>query len=217
MKVYEPNQLENILPFLDFEPGWLLLGGPGDAGEAQMMRRLYPDAAIIGFEPNPHLYNLQLARGFPGRLVPVALWQDQKKISINVPDMNHEWWHRQRLGSAVAFVEPPCRESYEVDADTLDHLDQLYGPFEDAVLWIDIEESELYALRGSQRLLRTGKIRLINAEVHDRYVNSIGALLGPSGIREVRRWNANTSINEEGLRHDWWNIIYKLDDRGPAP
>ena len=210
MIIYEPGQVANIYPFIDFVPGWFLLGGPADASEAHEIRDRFPDIAIIGFEPNPLFYNLQLARGFPGRLLPVALWENERKLEIKTVPHVQGFWMEQRSGSATKFNEVATRVSCVADATTLDTLDTLYGPFEDAILWIDIEESEIYCLRGAVGLMAREKIRLINAEVHSKDVDEIADFLGGFGIKEVHRWNTNTRANPDGSYRYWWNIIYRL-------
>ena len=213
MIVYEPKQIENIYPFIDFEPGWFILGGPADACEAQEMRKKYPNICIIGFEPHPELYNVQLARGFPGRLLPVALWEDSRELILRtVVDQPKGPWQDRRASSVNKFTSSVGREVCRVKATTLDTLSSEYGPFEDAILWIDIEEAELYALRGAAGLMATRQIRLINAEVDDQHLRPIAELLAQFGIREVHRWNANTRIIQNKPRYDWWNIIYKLKE-----
>jgi hypothetical protein len=209
MIVYDPRQVEVIYPYIDFDPGWFILGGPADATEAQDMREKFPNVCIIGFEPNPMFYNVQLARGFPGRLVQEALWRDWRELELKaVSDRKNSPWQDQRNASAVKY--DVARYTYRVRANTLDNYSLAYGPFEDVILWIDIEESELPCLEGAVGLMSAGQIRLVNAEVHDYRVEMMAEMLGRFGIREVGRWNANTVIDEgTGSSRSWWNIIYK--------
>jgi len=50
---------------------------------------------------------------------------------------------------------------------TLDLFDELCGSGKDIVLWMDIEGSELAALKGGVSLLSSGRVKAINLEVRD--------------------------------------------------
>lgn len=216
MPVYEPNQVRHLLPHLDFEPEWFLLGGPADASEAQDMRAIYPSIAIAGFEPNPLFYNLQLARGFPGRLLQYALWEERKALEMLWVSHVQGFWQEQRSASATKFVDHPDRRlACTVEARTLDDLSEEFGPFHDAILWIDIEEAELECLRGAVNLLRIGAIRLINAEILEEKMPPIKELLSEHGLVAVGRWNVNTTVidvdDTHRVRRSWSNVIFKKD------
>lgn len=210
--VYEPDQIKYVFPFLGFHPEWFLLGGPADAWEAQVMRSKIPTLAIAGFEPNPTFYNLQRAWGFPGLLLPYALWEERRTLELRIPDSGEDPMQELRCGSLIKFQDGANRTT-SVEARTLDDLSDEFGPFRRALLWIDIEGSELQCLRGARRLMENREIHVINAEVEDYAAPEIARLLGGYGIREVKRWNANTVIDPDGSRRDWWNIIYKLEER----
>lgn len=218
MPVYEPNQVSHLYKYLDFEPEWLLLGGPADASEAQDMRGKFPSIAIIGFEPNPLFYNLQIARGFPGRLVQCALWKDRRELTMQWVSHQQGFWQEQRSASATKFIEHPDRRfGCVVEARTLDDLSIEFGPFEKSVLWIDIEEAELECLHGATSLLKSGAIRLINAEILDEKMSPIKKLLDSCGFQEVGRWNVNTTVidvdDAHRVRRSWANVIFKLEER----
>jgi FkbM family methyltransferase len=212
MVVYDPGQVENIYPHLNFDPEWFLLGGPADANEAQCLRQKFPDLAIVGFEPNPRFYRLQVARAFPGLLLPFALWEERKAMEIRTVD-NEEGEHQEhRCASLTVYAKHPAvRQSISVEARMLDDLSEEFGPFRQAILWIDIEESELQALRGAQKLLAAGEIRLINAELSQERLPPVAELLKEYGIREVGRWNANTVRTDDGRFRHWWNVIFRSE------
>jgi hypothetical protein len=79
-------------------------------------------------------------------------------------------------------------DAYEVKTRTLDSLSEVYGPFEDAVLWVDIEGSELDALCGAFNLLK--KVRLINLEAYAHIqLPLINELLTYHGFMLRKVWN----------------------------
>src|SRR5574343_1394965 len=174
MTVYEPGQVKAIYPYLLFKPEWFLLGGPADATEAHDMRSKFPHLAIAGFEPNPLFYNLQRARQFPGLLLPYALWNERTTLEMQVVSHQDGLWQEQRSASILKFLDhPDRRRAHVVEARTLDDLSDEFGPFKRAVLWIDIEGSEIQCLRGARRLLEAGEIRVINAEVEEWSISEI--------------------------------------------
>ena len=212
MEVYEPGQISNIYPFINFDPGWFLLGGPADATEAQDMRKRFPNVCIIGFEPNPLFYSIQAARGFPGRLLPVALWGERTELEIKRVSHQLGFWMEHRSGSALKFNDVgTARTICIAEAYPLDLLDEMYGPFENAVLWIDIEEAETQCLRGASKLLGEGRIRLINAVLHAEDLGPVLDILEPFGVKEISRWNSNVVILPDGGRREWWNVVFRLN------
>jgi FkbM family methyltransferase len=209
MTVYEPGQVAAIYPHLDFEPKWLLLGGPADASEAQDFHERFPNAQILGCEPNPLFRDLQESRGFPGRLLSCALWDSRGEAEMRlVAEGDMDQAHR--CASLVAFGDRGDARVVRVETRTLDDLDAEFGPFSDAVLWIDVEEAELACLRGATRLLGRGAIRLVNLEVYDFRLPEVTRLLGRFGLHDVGRWNANVRVNDDGSRTEWWNVIFRL-------
>src|SRR5207244_11987481 len=81
-----------------------------------------------------------------------------------------------------------------------DRLDGMCGPFDRAVLWLDVEGSELRALRGAARLLARGAVDLVNVEVIDRggdraALEAVSELLRGAGLdRKSTRLNSSHQI-----------------------
>jgi len=212
MTVFDPGQVSNIYPHLNFDPEWFLLGGPGGASEAQDLRQKFPAIATVGFEPNSVLFNLQRARGFPGLLLPYALWDERKKMELKTVGDEKGYWQEMHCASLAAFDRhPDVQQTMRVEARTLDDLSEEFGPFRQSVLWIDIEESELQCLLGARKLLAAGEIRLINAELSQERLPTVAELLRSYGIREVGRWNANTVRTDGGRFRHWWNVIFRSE------
>ena len=97
-------------------------------------------------------------------------------------------------------------------------LDSALGPSVrgNVVLWLDVEGSEFRALRGAERLLREGRIVLINVELYygpawDTILDDnegIHHYLMDLGYDVVYRWNG--AAVSGGMRFD---VVYKLKEK----
>lgn len=77
---------------------------------------------------------------------------------------------------------------------TWDYLDRLHGPFHDAVMWLDIEGSELEALYGANGLFTRKAILLVNVEMASRLEHKnarIMQFMDIHGFKVARDWNVN--------------------------
>jgi FkbM family methyltransferase len=158
---YNPGQIKIIYQYLKQPPDWLILGGPADANEAQCFHIQYPSAKIIAIEPCPQMVEWQLANEFPfpNRLIQAALSNEVGTGLLNVGCLGEE-----RCSSLVREQED-FTQTVETQVTTLDQLSETYGPFTNAVLWLDIEGMELPALQGAIKLFESDAIRLVNVEM----------------------------------------------------
>lgn len=189
---YSPGQLRHVARFLTSAPKWLVLGGPSCGMEAQLAVQMWPGIRILAVEPSGLMIMWQRSHQFPagGTLLYGALSDAAGEVSFVPCDGPSGGW--------MADDEVP--DAITVSAFTLDDLDATHGPFDDAVLWLDIEGSELKALQGAAALLASGRVLLINVEVCDRTPDataSITALLTAAGYRMADAWN-----NNSGAHHD---------------
>ena len=192
---YGTNNVKQILPFLPRRPKWLIVGGPADSNEAQYLKGKWPDIKIIGIEPNPEAVEWQKTVGeWPpdAYLIPSALGDEPGKVMemIMEPGRLHN-----------ASLEPKQVEDNRSNANakflqvttvTLDGLDSIYGPFEDAVVWMDIEGSEYRALQGATNLIKSGRVLLWNIEMLNRVpglMEGVPRLLAEGGYKAVYDWN----------------------------
>lgn len=181
--VYEPGQVRNIFPYLDFDPKWFILGGPADGNEAQLFKEKYQSVSVIGLEPNREAFRYQTEVGFPGVLLPYAIGDYNGRGSF--------------LPCTIRGGGLRDNGNYEVDVVTLDALHESHGPFEDAVLWLDIEGHEMEALRGADLLLREKRIRVMNLEIIENrrgittLFDSFASYLNDRGYEYAGHWNAN--------------------------
>ncbi len=192
-KFYNDGQLSELFyPMENLpEPKWLLLGGPGSGNEAQTAIKKWPNLKGIGVELNPDAITFQRANEWPDwPLIFGALWSSLTSVPLANPgtDLLH--------GSVHHGPTPLGQTPLRVPGTTWDFLDEVYGPFEDAILWMDIEGSELEALQGSQRLLSRKAIMVANLELLSREgenrwerINVIHHIMEANGFQIAKIWN----------------------------
>lgn len=200
MEIYAENQMKHVLPFVDDSIKWFLLGGTADANEAQTLHKKFPKIQIVGFEPNPEMFKLQIASGFPGTLLPLGLWNENTEKLLCRGDTSPAG---NRSASLVRHTNVKYRE--HVRCLCLDFLSRLMGPFNQSFLWLDIEGAELYALQGAKELLEDPDgIQLINLEAISELEAGTRDYLKQFGFEEVHRWN-----EQQQPELKWCDIVYK--------
>lgn len=155
--IYNPGQLKEIYPYLDKTPDWFLIGGPADGNEAQCAKSRWPNVKVFACEPAREMVEWQLNNEFPsdGLLLPFALIDHCGEIPFV--------FNSQRPRGGTSFRDSEG-ESRVVPGVTLDSMSEKYGPFNNAVLWLDIEGAEYAALCGAERLFEKRSIQLVNLE-----------------------------------------------------
>lgn len=189
-----PGQLKVLFPFFqdDRPPQWLLLAGPADHIEAQTARRRWPGIKIVGAEPNPAAFNWQKEHGWPDDavLIPCAVSYQIGQLTLRcVADDPHN-------ASLEDQMHGPEITDLKVSAVTWDYLDGQHGPFDEAILWLDIEGWELEALCGAARLFQRNAVRLVNVELQTRREGKnreVERLLRRHGFEAVKDWNNSES------------------------
>lgn len=204
MTAYGDGQLKVLLPHLPHPPRWLFLGGPADANEAQTARRLWPGIPVVGVEPNPEAVAWQRANGWPSDapLLHAAL-TDRHGGTVEVTYEPGRLRNARRSDSPDQYVPASASRRITVPAVSIDGLTDLLeptlGPVEDALLWLDIEGSELLALRGAGRLLGGGRVMSINVELMDTIpgvTSGVHQLLTAAGYIAVCEWNASAACRD---------------------
>ena len=180
-KFYSPDNLDHVVPFLPCAPKWLLLGGPADGCEAQKARQRWRDIKIVGVEPNEEAVYWQMDHGWPTG-------------AVLVHGALHDLDGPVRVSSPAGFLRSTRVDpnGTEVLGYTWDKLDELYGPFEDAAMWLDVETHELEAVRGAIGLLERGAVVAANVEMQTRVAEKnaeIDALLRRFGFWIAHEWN----------------------------
>lgn len=86
--------------------------------------------------------------------------------------------------------------TFKVKPRTLDSLSDEYGPFNNVVLWLDIEYAELAALEGAERLL--DRTLLINLETFAHlYLPDINRILVRHGFLLKKVWNIGQTAGKD--------------------
>lgn len=193
-KFYGPDNLSHIVPFFPCKPKWLLLGGPASGCEAQDAVKQWPGIKIVAVEPNEEAVYWQVTHGWPKGAVLIygALTDYDGEIAVDSPS---GFLESTRVGGCGNKV---------VKAVTWDKLDEVHGPFEDAILWMDIETHELEAIRGAKHILERGAVLLVNVEMQSRVAEKnaeIDAILRACDFRIVHEWNWSRTC---------WDRVYAM-------
>lgn len=198
--IYNPGQVEVLFKYLEKPPNWFILGGPADGDEAQCFHAQYPTTNIIGLEPCTEFCKYQLRNRFPGILINSGLSDTDGTLSMR---------HNGRMSSMVRDVQ--VGDIRQINVMTLDTLSSVYGPFTDAVLWLDIEGMEYQAMLGAVGLLASQSIELINLEFMEdvKTSNLLETLLEDNGFRFLETWK----VGQTACR----DRIYKRLPTRPKP
>lgn len=200
---YSPDNLATVILHVPkgLTPKWLLLGGPADGCEAQKARIQWPSIRIIGIEPNPEAYEWQLKNGWPSDC-PLLLYALADSCGQDIELV----YEPGKLRNASCDPDSlkgnrgnPSAVYRKAETISLDYLDWRYGPFEDAILWLDIEGSEYKALQGAKYLIERRAFVVMNLEMQNRVpglMEGIPALLSPYGYHAVQEWNASESCRD---------------------
>jgi hypothetical protein len=197
---YSPGQLSVIYPFLNRVPKWLLLGGPADANEAQTAIAKWPDIRVIGVELNPDAVDFQLANGWPvgHPLLHAALSDTNDPVHVINPGSTLRHGKVFLLETTEVGAKP--EENPSCPGVTWNWLDKIYGPFREAVLWLDIEHSEYKALLGARDVLARGDIILADIEIMGELtgeeVRRVDSLMAQYDFKVVKDWNDSSSCRD---------------------
>lgn len=159
--------------------------------EAAQFHDRWPQAAIVGCEPNREIYGVR-TREYPGTLLPVAVGEREGSVTLH-PGLEDGGMTSVLLPTQeipIAHGEP-----YEVTCTTIDHI---APPCHRGWLWLDIEGYEAHALRGATETLR--RCNWVSLEVSNRprregeaTVEEIESILTPYGFRLIATHNDGPS------------------------
>jgi len=185
--LYDPTPADPIAlvaPFLEASPDWFIIGGLGDGLEWCHARWRWPTVKLIGVDPDPRAIQAQRVLAWPEEspLLEKALWYGAGRWPINMGDLNHASMHAHAIAGA--------KDAQSVECLTLSQLNTEYGPFANAVLWLDVEGCEYEALTGGQEILAPSVFALVNIEVRhvDRKAYEVYNLLDYRGYERAYVW-----------------------------
>ena len=127
--------------------------GPGVLNSEAWRKDLWDDYTIIGLEPDPVRFET-LKETYPGLLLNLAVSDKSEEMT----GIMHE------TSGFIAGGYPGYEKIVSVKAVTLDSIDKKYGPFDEIIIWADIEGSELKMLKGATKVLK--KTHSITVELH---------------------------------------------------
>lgn len=130
--------------------------GVGPKTEWQTLGDCFPSMQIFGCEPHPETRANIVSRGFTGTLWPVAIGTSPGSATLHEPPAN--------IGGSSLFPLTDAIRTFVVPVWTLDQFDEAAGSPEQILMWMDIEGSELSALRSGRGLMTSGRVRWINLE-----------------------------------------------------
>ncbi len=160
---------------------WFIVGGPADGDEGQVIKRRFGNGLkCLAIEPNPDYCQYQRGFHFPGEVVECALW-DEDKVNLGLALPPDATWR-----SAITVPTPIGNDRLCIGR-TLDSLSLEYGPFTNSVLWLDIEYSEMRALKGAECVLDS--VLLANIETDLHRVGSLVLFMERHSLQYVRSWN----------------------------
>lgn len=185
---------EFICRFIKRPPGAMYDIGVGLKSEWLTLKHVYHDMQLFGCEPHPEERRKILKAGFPGPLLDVAIGELSGRASLRL----------HASDSMSSSIMPIAAVAGEVDVEmwTLDQFDAHVGSPDRILLWMDIEGSELAALRGGCKLLSSGRVRWINLEERrDGHSPTTGwcqpqeiqALLSSHGFRRITAYNRHAT------------------------
>lgn len=148
---------------LNVEPDAFFDFGPGHPGTESWLFRERYSGKVFGFEPNINRFK-ELRKSFPGVLVNCAVGNESGFLSgysgiTPYPEPNCDFKFSEPLSNIERY------DQVEIEVLTLDQLDAKYGPFNDCVIWADIEGSELRMLQGGTKILSEKRIQALLLEV----------------------------------------------------
>ncbi len=205
---YSENNIKAIVPFLRAKaPRWFILGGPADGCEAQEAAKLWPGIKVIGVEPNPEAFSFQLANGWrPGWSLLRSALSDVTGERVEVVREVGKLRNASASPDSVEGNRGNVDVRYEVvPTITLDSMYNMFGPFEDAVVWLDIEGSELRAVRGGANLLASRRVLLWNVEMlsrHTELMTEIPRMMATAGYVAVAEWNHSDACRDRIFLRD---------------
>lgn len=169
--------------------------GVGCFSEWRTLKIMWPSMQLFGCEPNLETYN-ELLPMFGGKLSLLAISDENGFADLALTSAAEG-------GSTLKPGMGKGRQLEWVLTMTLDRYDALCGSPDRILLWMDIEGSELDAIRGGGKLLSSGRVHWLNVETRDAdgreghpTTADINAALAVHGYVPVHRYNVQGAYPE---------------------
>lgn len=134
----------------------ILQVGVGYGEELPLIRKAFPAAKLIGFEPCSGFIDHWKRKGYPGLFLPYAIASE--------PGVRKLYPRSGKYEATSMFPRENEAKVELVQAVTLDMMLSFWGPLGRSVfLWMDCESAELEAINGGKKFLQHVKYVLAEA------------------------------------------------------
>ncbi len=169
--------------------------GVGCGREAWSLKELYPNLRVVGVEPHPGDIRRLSDEGYPGELRHCAVLDYEGECTIKLGPVGSGH-------SCLAVSVPEDLQFITVPCTTLDLLDASCGRPANVLLWMDIEHTEMLALKGGHELLSSKRCKWMSLEATgDADEAGKTEYLAKYGYQFACRYN-------DQINH--WDVIYRL-------
>lgn len=192
----------------------ILEAGAYDGADSELLSQLWPRGTIFAFEPAPDMYQKLLKRMKSRRNVypyPFAL-SDKRGvakfyISVETSDLTKTSKSSSLLEpkehlTLATFVLFP--KEVQVFTTTIDEWAEDYGIDHIDFMWLDMQGSELQALKASPKILKTVKVISTEVEFREAYA-------GQPQFYEVKSWLESEGFTMIALTTDLKNPNWFAD------
>jgi len=157
------SEVIKLLPLCKGMKHFIDVGTGEPDSEAWVVKKLFPEADIIGMEPQKSRYQ-DIKDKLPGTLIETAVWSSDGEITMY--DLNPTRKpHKHLKDMAYSFPVEGSGEGYCVPCVCLDTIIYTNDMKSDICIWADIEGAELEVLRGAEKALKDGLITSIILEL----------------------------------------------------
>jgi FkbM family methyltransferase len=171
--------ISNFINFIaskeDFNPSIIFDIGSRDLDQSIEVSRVYPNAKIYAFEPNPDQYVIckQKAADYSNIEVHQLALSDQKGSVDFYKTLGNIGASSLLEPIDVPFASSQIVEKIKVDTDTLQNWMTDMQIQRADILWMDVQGVELAALKGMGNYLKTVKYLHCEASISAYYKNHI--------------------------------------------
>jgi len=125
--------------------------------ETNVLTKEWPDCKWIGFEPHPHIVK---KIHYPGLIHEVAIGRKVGMCTLHIKRRHADGSSTLPFGEDIQILK-----KLEVTQTTLDRILDINNLPDGILLWLDCEGSELDALIGAEKLMKSGKVKMLNVEM----------------------------------------------------
>lgn len=198
-----------ICQFIYTPPNAMYDIGVGPKSEWKVLSGHYPSMRLYGCEPHPVMYE-SLKKSFPGSLCQKAVSNCGQTAVLHMP-LDSSNLKRSMRGSLHRLKT--TEEEIPVEVITLDQFDVWAGQPDRILLWMDIEGSELDALKSGPMLLASGRVKWINLEERKGTEEELDERLvdgwcRPDEIKRFLEGHGYRPILHYNNQKTHWDVIY---------